>query len=136
MKNFCFLFFCCLIFFFNFFLSFSLKGLSFSYAYAQTQKFSHEDDERSLFRTLEFWGIRDNADEVFSKPVTEKISAILAQHKQISFTMETSHKKNPLTLTPLEKKNLLKNKNHDGALWGEILKQDRLFKLKFSLFDK
>jgi len=103
-------------------------------SHAQVQKFITTDDTVSSFYNVLFWGIRDNTDGVFAKPILDETLEILNQHQQISFQNAIGVTPNPLALTEQQRKKLIGSS--DGALWGEILKQGSLFKLKFSLFDR
>lgn len=103
-------------------------------SYAQIQKLISVDDSISSFYKVLFWGIRDNTDGVFSRAILDKTLDTLNQHNQISFSNAIGATSNPIVLNDLQRKKLIGN--FDGALWGEILKQGSIFKLKFSLFDR
>jgi len=105
-----------------------------SSAYAQINTFNHAEESIVTFQKIHFWGVRDNTDGVFAKPIFDQTLESLNQQKQIAIVNSIEKVTSPFLLKDIERKKLISE--NDGAIWGEILKQGSIFKLRFSLFDR
>jgi hypothetical protein len=105
-----------------------------SSGFSQTQKYVNTEDQIATFQKIQFWGIRDNTDGVFAKPIYEQTLETLNKQKQFTVINQSIPTSTPYLQKESERKKILGDT--DGAIWGEILKQGTIFKIRFHLFDR
>jgi len=117
------------------FCLFNLLSLLPTKAVAQTQSLVSPYTDIVTFKNVTFWGFQDNLDQVFSKPLNQKFTELLSQHTQIDFKSAPA----PLDFYNTDPQSLTQKfdpQYKDGALWGEIIKTGKEFRIKLVFIDR